>query len=110
MRHDEYISEGYALSEWIESNGDLGGNAKPELLSNLIHNAVDTYKANKMASVGETVKCPTCGKHFIKRSYQHTFCGKRGKGKKEGKGRLCKDTYHNSVDDNRRFRASLFNK
>ena len=31
-------------------------------------------KVNKSAKVGEECKCPTCGKTFIKKSYQQVFC------------------------------------
>jgi len=83
---------------------------KPELGSNLMYNAIGIYCINKNANVGEEIICPTCGKKFIKTSYQHTFCGLKGKGKKNGKGKLCKDTYHNSVNDSRRMRARIYNK
>lgn len=78
-------------------------------LSNLIDNATQVYQDNKKALVGANITCPTCGKVFVKKSYQHTFCNKRGKGGKQGKGRLCKDTYHNSVNEKRKARAKLFN-
>ena len=67
-------------------------------LSNLIANAIQVYSDNKKALVGANIVCPTCGKHFAKKSYQQVFC--RGK---------CKDTYHNSVNEKRKARAKFYN-
>lgn len=69
---------------------------------------IERYDNNKKAKVGDTIHCPTCGKVFEKRSYQNVFCGKRGVGKQELKGRLCKDTYWNTVDKKRRERACKY--
>lgn len=107
MIHDEYISEGYAIG--FEGMGEVDFPVRAPYLSNLQHGAVSIYENNKSAKVGSELVCPTCGKHFIKKSYQHAFCRKRGKGKALGKGNLCKDTYHNSVSDKRRARAMGFN-
>ena len=67
-------------------------------LSNLIDNSTQVYSDNKKSLVGTNINCPTCGKVFVKKSYQQTFC----KGK-------CKDRYHNSVNEKRKARAKLFN-
>jgi hypothetical protein len=99
-------SEGYHLSDYLESMTEY--RVKKPLLSNLKPNAVERYNLNKIAKVGDEIICPTCGKHFTKKSYQHVFCRKRGVGKSEGKGNLCKDTYHNSVNETRRERAKSF--
>lgn len=39
---------------------------------------------NEQAKVGETIKCPICGRLFKKKSYQQKFCSIS-----------CKDKYHN---------------
>ena len=117
MSNDDYISEGEALSDWLEGVMDLEEKyddeedyeeKKSPLLSNLKPNAVDVYTKNKASKVGEIIRCPTCGKPFEKKSYQQAFCRKRGVGGKLGKGNLCKDTYHNSTNETRRLRASFF--
>ena len=51
------------------------------------------YIKAKSAKVGETIVCPTCGKHFVKTSYQQAFCRMRGKNKGNKKSNLCKDQY-----------------
>lgn len=47
------------------------------------------YNINKAASIGEEIVCPSCGKHFIKKSYQQAFCQKE-----------CKDRYWNNKRKN----------
>ena len=49
------------------------------------------YKKAKAAKIGVSVRCPTCGDQFEKRSYQHVFCSNRGVGN-------CKDRYWNEVN------------
>lgn len=71
---------------------------------------VSRYTLAKNASVGSTITCPSCGVKFVKRSYQNTFCGLRGKNSHKKQGRKCKDMYWNSVDDGRNLRAVTFNK
>jgi len=44
--------------------------------------------AVKSAQVGTRVKCPTCKKRFTKKTYQHTFCSRKGRNN-------CKDRFHN---------------
>ena len=48
------------------------------------------YKLNKVASVGDTCICPSCGSEFVKKSYQQAFC-------KSKSGTKCKDKYWNTV-------------
>lgn len=59
------------------------------------------YEAAKATKVGIIVCCPTCSKMFTKKSYQQAFCSNKGKGN-------CKDVYWNSVDEDRRLRATIF--
>ena len=47
------------------------------------------YEVNKSASVGEDIICPSCGTHFIKKSYQQVFCSTK-----------CKDNYWNQKRKN----------
>lgn len=55
---------------------------------------VKRYEVNKSASVGEDIICPSCGTHFIKKSYQQAFCST-----------YCKDKYWNQKrKDNGYFR------
>ena len=42
------------------------------------------YEINQAAKVGRQIVCPTCGRSFIKKSYQQAFCCT-----------LCKDRYLN---------------
>lgn len=48
------------------------------------------YNLNKIAKVGETIICPSCGTSFIKTNYQQVFC-------KSKTGTICKDYYWNNV-------------
>lgn len=56
------------------------------------------YKAAESAKVGTTIHCPTCNKKHLKRTYQQKFCCIKHK-----------DEYWNTVDDNRRARAVIYN-
>ena len=56
------------------------------------------YNKAKSAKVGETIVCPTCGKHFVKTSYQQAFCRMRGTNKETKKANLCKDQYWNFIN------------
>lgn len=69
--------------------------ARDKYFDNLRQEQYIRYNNAKNRKVGDTVTCPVCKKSFIKRTYQQTFCGTRGKNKHLGKGRLCKDQYHN---------------
>jgi len=61
------------------------------------------YDVARAAKRGSKIECPVCGKSLVKRSYQQVFCSNKGRGN-------CKDRYWNCVDENRSFRAQLFNK
>lgn len=50
-----------------------------------LHPLIEEIRAkNGSAKMGEELRCPMCGKRFIKKSYQQKFCTKG-----------CKITYHN---------------
>lgn len=103
MYHDDYISEGYALSENLEAMiepDDEDIEVRWESQRAWMGRA---YKAAKAAKVGSTVKCAACGKKFVKHSYQQVFCSNKGP-------RNCKDRYWNSMVPSRSLRAQLFNK
>lgn len=61
------------------------------------------YRRAKKLKVGVNIECPVCGRVFRKKSYQQAFCSNKGRGN-------CKDTYWNMVDENRSFRAQMFNR
>lgn len=50
---------------------------------------LNRYEINKSASVGSDIVCPSCGTHFIKKSYQQAFCSAK-----------CKDNYWNKKRKN----------
>lgn len=75
----------------------------------LIFKYTTRYNEAKSKNIGDEAVC-ICGNHFIKKTKEQAFCGKRGKGKENNKGRLCKDRYWNTVDETRRFRATLFGR
>lgn len=101
------ISESEALNDWIETMDDTIFNGDENRVMNCI-SRVQAYRTqydiNKNAKVGEKITCPVCKKKIIKSTYQQVFC--IGTGKRKHK---CKDVYWNTVDDNRRMRASLYN-
>jgi hypothetical protein len=108
MEHDEYVSEGYACDQedWqvkYELQAMLGiRNPMYEIIqrpNNLIVQAKSRYDTNAQKKVGETCACPSCGKNFVKRSYQQKFHSIK-----------CKDIYWNSIDDTRRERAKFYNR
>lgn len=47
----------------------------------------NVYIDNKSRFKGDTIRCPYCGKLFVKKSYQHVFCNTK-----------CKDKYWNVVN------------
>lgn len=51
----------------------------------------EQYKHNKSAKVGETIVCPICGKHFVKKQWQQAFCCDN-----------CKNKYWNAKGDRHR--------
>ena len=53
------------------------------------------YENSKLAKVGSTCKCPSCGTDFIKTNYQQAFC-------KSKKGTVCKDKYWNTITPEKR--------
>lgn len=55
------------------------------------------YRANKSAGVGKTITCVWCGRQLTKRTPTQAFCRKRGPGKKQNKGNLCRQQFWNRV-------------
>ncbi len=50
-----------------------------------LHPLIEEIRAkNGDAKMGEELRCPMCGKRFVKKSYQQKFCTK-----------VCKINYHN---------------
>lgn len=50
-----------------------------------LHPLIEEIRAkNRKAKMGEELRCPMCGRRFVKKSYQQIFCTKD-----------CKITYHN---------------
>lgn len=66
----------------------------------------DRHKQNKLARIGELIRCPVCNKLIQKKTKDHTFCS-NGRRKKGGN---CKDRYWNTVDDERRERAKTYKR
>ena len=66
-------------------------------MNTAVNNSKILYERAKKAKTGETIVCPACGGHFVKKHYQQAFCGKRGKANAKGKRTLCKDQYDNRV-------------
>ena len=100
-------TEAEALNDWlgcIDDEDIFEGTEKSIAphLSNLTKNATQLYQDNKRAKIGANIKCPTCGTMFTKKVKGHTFCNKKKK------RTICKDTYHNSVDEVRRTRANIY--
>jgi hypothetical protein len=65
-----------------------------------IENRQKLYHTAAAAKVGQTCKCPSCVKDFVKKSYQQKFCSNKGGGN-------CKDTYWNTVDPKRAGRGFI---
>jgi hypothetical protein len=55
----------------------------------------DRYNINKLASVGASCTCPSCGVTFDKVAPQQAFC-------KSKSGTKCKDKYWNTVTPSKR--------
>jgi hypothetical protein len=55
----------------------------------------ETYNINKLASVGASCTCPSCGVTFDKVAPQQAFC-------KSKRGTKCKDKYWNTVTPSKR--------
>ena len=58
----------------------------------------EAYIKAKAAKVGDTVKCPACGKEFQKKTYNQMFCSNNNR-QRFGN---CKDRYWNRVDPRKR--------
>lgn len=59
------------------------------------------YEVAKAAKTGQSCKCPSCAKSFVKKSYQQAFCSNKGKNN-------CKDLYWNRASTQRSERAKIF--
>jgi hypothetical protein len=106
MRHAEYISEGYALSDWLEAFEYPTEHDYPfrqDSIDEVVNAMRFAFVNAKNANVGAKIVCPGCGKSFVKKTYHNKFCTSKGRAN-------CKDRYWNSVDDVRRNRASQFSK
>lgn len=100
-------TEAEALNDWLEcmdfeDDVEVTESHRAPHLSNLTKNATQLYTDNKKARIGANIKCPTCGTMFKKKVKGHTFCNTKKK------RTICKDTYHNSVDEARRSRANIY--
>jgi len=100
-------TESEALNEWGECmieeyECEHSEKSRAPDLSNLTRNATQLYNDNKRAKIGTQIKCPTCGTMFKKKVKGHTFCNTKKR------RTICKDTYHNSVDEVRRNRANIY--
>jgi len=85
-----------------EGAGEHEREREEEELANLIATMEQRYRLAKKAPVGATIHCPYCNAYIIKNTYQRKFC--------KGKGKKCKDSYWNLVDDKRRDRSHRFSK
>jgi len=96
----EHMTESEALQEWLGYEDEESHREAD--LSNLSKNPTQLYAENKRAKIGTQIKCPTCGTMFKKKVKGHTFCNTKKK------RTICKDTYHNSVNEVRRNRANYY--
>jgi len=94
-------TEAEALNDWVECMDGDESHREADL-SNLSKNPTQLYQSNKKARIGAEIKCPTCGTMFKKKVKGHTFCNTKKRRS------ICKDTYHNSVDETRRNRANIY--
>lgn len=108
MDHDEYVSEGYACDQedWdakYSLQAMMGiRNPKYRIVTqsnDLTTKAKARYNENVQKKVGDNCTCPSCGKDFVKKSYQQKFHSTK-----------CKNIYWNSVDDTRRERTKFYNR
>ena len=65
------------------------------------------YKVNKESKVNSLCVCPSCGKTFVKNTYQQAFCGIDENGFKSHK---CKDKYWNTVTPEKRCNKTRISK
>ena len=108
---EENYTEAQALTDWLvafdnDEDEDEREERKADERTATIKSYKTQYEANKLAKVGTEIICPVCRKKFIKKSYQQVFCVRTDRKQKH----RCKDIYWNSVDDNRRLRAEIFNR
>lgn len=76
---DCYGSEGGFTNEQAEHR-EFCESLEQQKLADKISRMQLMREDNLKAKVGTEIICPTCMKHFVKRSYHNVFCGKRGKG------------------------------
>ena len=90
--------ESFVLYEWSGDMEDDDDEEIVELSTAKIELFQSRYNAAKTAKVKEIVHCPTCNKRHLKTTYHNIFC----------KNPKCKDTYWNTVSDNRRESAKIY--
>jgi hypothetical protein len=56
------------------------------------------YDVAKSAKVGDYITCPSCGKKFVKKTYNQVFCSNA----KTKDSMNCKDRYWNDIDPRKR--------
>jgi hypothetical protein len=89
-------TEAEALSDNLEDD------SLSQKVSHIVKlNMLGKYETAKAMKVGNQCKCPVCGKHFTKKSYQQAFCSNKGRGN-------CKDAYWNNVSEERLQRTKFF--
>lgn len=89
-----------ALNDMIEDGTcfNYADEPQPRLDTAKSNLATRIKDLNRAAKIGTTIKCPTCGRLFVKKSYQQVFCRNKGRNN-------CKDRYWNISDGARRERA-----
>ena len=95
----EYMSEADAMSMNYDDGSYDDSDDREQALQDLKEAYTEQYNINKSARTRVECKCPVCHKRFIKKSYQQAFDRTK-----------CKDRFWNTVDDSRRFRATLFSR
>ena len=81
-----------------EGAGEHERERAEEELANTIAIMKQRYRFAESAPTGATIRCPYCNAYIIKNTYQKKFC----------KGKKCKDSYWNLVDDKRRERCKHY--
>jgi len=56
---------------------------------------LQVYQLNKIAPIGTTCECPSCGASFTKKKKDQCFCRTRI-------GTICKDKFWNTIDPDKR--------
>ena len=80
-----------------EDNDDTDNNIKDKFYTYIKgRNSIllDRYHLAKSKKVGETFKCAFCSKEHIKKQYSQAFCPKNKRNQ-----RVCKNKFHNSIDE-----------